>query len=207
MARRSHAERTAETRARLLQAVVESLDEVGFQRTTAKEIAARAGVTWGAVQHHFGGKDGILAAVLEESFGRFAALVEQIDVEGTTLEQRVDAFVHNAWRHFSSPHYRSIFEILRHFRPDDDDGDDPVGELTRRFGRDAAALWKQVFADTALPRRRARLLQHYAVSVLSGLATAPAFDGRSGLAAPEELELLADTLVRELTRADRATAA
>ena len=62
--RRSHAERRAETRARIIEAVIESIAEVGFHRTTAVEITRRAGVTWGAVQHHFGDKDGILLAVL-----------------------------------------------------------------------------------------------------------------------------------------------
>jgi len=42
--RRSHAERTAETRARIMDAVVESIAEVGFQRTTATEIARRRGI-------------------------------------------------------------------------------------------------------------------------------------------------------------------
>ena len=60
--RRSHAERTAATRLRIVEAVIESIAEVGFQRTTAVEITRRAGVTWGAVQHHFGDKDGILIA-------------------------------------------------------------------------------------------------------------------------------------------------
>ena len=63
--RRSHAERTAETRCRVMAAVVESIADVGYQKTTSAEIARRAGVTWGAVQHHFGDKDGILMAVLE----------------------------------------------------------------------------------------------------------------------------------------------
>ena len=70
--RRTHAERTAESRARIMSAVVESIAEVGFKRSTASEIARRSGLTWGAVQHHFGGKEGILAAVLEDSFDRFA---------------------------------------------------------------------------------------------------------------------------------------
>ena len=52
--RRSQTERTAETRERVMAAVVESIAEVGYPKTTANEIARRAGVTWGAVQHHFG---------------------------------------------------------------------------------------------------------------------------------------------------------
>ena len=91
--RRSHAERTAETRGKILRAVVASIAEVGFQRRTANEITRRAGVTWGAVQHHFGGKDGILLAVLEDSFDRFAARLADIPVEGTSLEERVSAIL------------------------------------------------------------------------------------------------------------------
>ena len=100
--RRSQAERTAETRARILAAVVESIAAVGFQRTTASEITRRAGVTWGAVQHHFGGKDGMLAAVIEESFNRFAARLADVAPQAPWSE-RIDLFVERAWQHFSSP--------------------------------------------------------------------------------------------------------
>ncbi|MBK6738875.1 MAG: helix-turn-helix transcriptional regulator [Haliea sp.] len=45
--------------------------ETGFASATSTEIAKRAGVTWGAVQHHFGGKEEILEAVLERSHRAF----------------------------------------------------------------------------------------------------------------------------------------
>ncbi len=95
---RSHAERSAETRAAILRAVNESVVEVGFTRTTAAEIARRAGVTWGAVQHHFGGKDGMLTAVLEDSFNRFMERVESVPREGP-LEKQVSLFIDRAWDH------------------------------------------------------------------------------------------------------------
>jgi len=93
--RRTQAERTAETRTRILEAVVESITEVGFGRTTASEIARRAGVTWGAVQHHFGGKDGILDAVLEDSFDRFAQRLADIPLRAP-LRERVSLFLARA---------------------------------------------------------------------------------------------------------------
>ena len=93
-----------------MRAVVESISEVGFQKTTANEITRRAGVTWGAVQHHFGGKDGILEAVLEESFERFAARLAAVPIEGASLEQRVSAFVDIAWQHFGRHRWRYTLE-------------------------------------------------------------------------------------------------
>jgi AcrR family transcriptional regulator len=196
--RRSQAERTAATRARVLRAVVESIAEVGFERTTAAEIARRAGVTWGAVQHHFGGKDGILAAVLEESFAHLAGRLAAVPVEGAPLAERVRGFVAAAWRHFASPDYRSAFEILLHYRPDEAGREGPT--LQAQLLAEMDALWSRLFADAPIPRRRKRVLQHYAMSVLSGLATTTTLEGRSGLVAPEELSLLEATLLRELAQ-------
>jgi AcrR family transcriptional regulator len=193
--RRSQAERTAETRARIVRAVVESLAEVGFQRTTASEIVERAGVTWGAVQHHFGRKDGILAAVLEDSFERFAARLADVQA-GVPLEERAYRFVDRAWEHFSSPHYRSTFEILLNHLPRADSQQEP--SLQQRMFEAWDGLWRRLFADARLPLRRRVILAHYTLSVLSGLAATLALEGDGAGIPSEELDLLKRTLVREL---------
>ena len=143
--RRSHAERTAETRSRVKAAVIESIAEVGYQKTTGAEIARRAGVTWGAVQHHFGSKDGILAAVLEDSFNRFASgLAEAFEVlgEGAPLEKRIETFIDAAWDHFGGSYYRATFEILledsasRRVGGSEEDEDVPLLDFVFRAGED-----------------------------------------------------------------------
>jgi AcrR family transcriptional regulator len=195
-ARRTQAERRAATRERILAAVVESIAEVGFQRTTASEIARRAGVTWGAVQHHFGAKHGILEAVLAESVARLADRTSGIPADAP-LAARVELFVERAWEHFSSAHYRSMLEILLHLAP---------GDRERRpdwrdgMERALDAIWSRVFPDAALSKPRARALQRYTTSVLSGLASLAALDGRGTTRAPE-LRLLAQSLLRELSSA------
>jgi AcrR family transcriptional regulator len=194
--RRSHAERTAETRARVIAAVVESIADVGYQRTTAAEIARRAGVTWGAVQHHFGGKDGILEAVLEDSFDRFAARLADLPLEGTSLEERAHLFVERAWAHFASPHYRSTFEILLNHLP----RVEVRGEasLQARTFRAWDRVWTRLFPESSISRRRRVRLAHYTLAVLSGLASTVMLEGPGAELPPEELELLAATLAREL---------
>jgi len=196
--RRSHAERTAETRARIIAAVVESVADVGFQRTTASEITRRAGITWGAVQHHFGGKDGMFVAVLEDSFQRFAARLDDIPVNGSDLEKRASLFVDRAWEHFSSPHYRATFEILLNHLGREDLHERPTWQeqMFRAWDR----IWMGLFGDSPLPRRRHLVLQHYTVSCLSGLASTLVLEGAEGGLRPSELDLLKETLVRELTR-------
>ncbi len=196
--RRSHAERTAETRARIIGAVVESIAERGFQRTTASEIAQRAGVTWGAVQHHFGGKDGMLIAVLEDSFDRFAQKLEDIPIEGTSLEKRAALFIDRAWEHFGSAQYRSTFEILLNVlvREDLDEHSTWQERMFRAWDR----IWRRLFGDAPIARRRHFVLQHYTISVLSGLASTLMLEGGEARLRGVELALLKETLSREFTR-------
>lgn len=188
--RRSQSERTSETRARIIAAVVESIDEVGFQRTTGAEIARRAGVSWGAVQHHFRDKDGILVAVLERSFALFAERLDQPIPDGATLHDRVDLFVERAWSHFASPEYRSTAEILRNL-PDDLDAS-WQGDLLRQWSR----IWSAYFPESRTSRERRVELLYFTFSVLSGLAGTRLVDRAGGRLEASGLALLKDTLER-----------
>ena len=192
--RRSHAERTAETRAKVMAAVVEAIAEVGFQRTTAAEITRRAGVSWGAVQHHFGGKDGILVAVLEDSFNQLADRLAAEDPGRLALAERVSVFVDRAWEHFGSSRYRSTFEILLNY-PDAGTGG---GEAWRSMLSAWNEVWDRLFPAPHLSRRAVVTLQLYAISVLSGLATARMLGDPTARLLDGPLALLKQTLVREL---------
>ena len=48
-------------KARIRDAAVELIGEVGYERATTRAIAERAGVTSGLIRHHYGSKEGLLA--------------------------------------------------------------------------------------------------------------------------------------------------
>jgi AcrR family transcriptional regulator len=194
--RRSHAERSATTRAKIIAAVVEVIARDGFQGLTAQQIAHRSGVTWGAVQHHFGGKDQLLLAVLEDSFDRFAERLEHVSVTGTSLAARAALFVDHAWVHFRSRHYRATFEILLNYlgREEHHGAGDWRVAMSRAWDR----VWSRIFADAKLPRKRSLLLQHFTVSTLSGLASTLMLQGADAALPTAEIEILKTTLRREL---------
>jgi AcrR family transcriptional regulator len=67
--RRTQAERSASTRAALLAAARDLFAERGFAGAGREEIVRRAGVTRGALQHHFGDKEGLFRSVYEQVEG------------------------------------------------------------------------------------------------------------------------------------------
>ena len=65
-------DRSRATRERLLEAALESLAEVGWHGTTVVAVAARAGVSRGAAQHHFTTRDDLVRAALDRVYVGFA---------------------------------------------------------------------------------------------------------------------------------------
>lgn len=60
--RRTQQQRREETRQRLLDATIDCLVEHGFAGTTTQRVQERAGVSRGALLHHFASKADLLAA-------------------------------------------------------------------------------------------------------------------------------------------------
>lgn len=61
-------DRSRITRARLLEATIDSLAEQGWNATTVGAVAERAGVSRGATQHHFPTREDLITAALEYMF-------------------------------------------------------------------------------------------------------------------------------------------
>lgn len=68
--RRTQHERSAETRALLLDVTIECLAELGYGGATAQVIAERAGLSRGAQLHHFGSKMALVTQAMEHLFER-----------------------------------------------------------------------------------------------------------------------------------------
>ncbi len=74
--RRSQAERRAETRRLLVEAGRKLFAERGYAETGTPDIVAAAGLTRGALYHHFADKTALFAAVVEAEHAAVAASIE-----------------------------------------------------------------------------------------------------------------------------------
>ena len=86
-------DRSRETRRRLLETTIRSLARHGWEVSTVAFIAAEAGISRGAVQHHFRTREALILAALEAMFEERAALLDALpDPEGSSPD-RVHAVV------------------------------------------------------------------------------------------------------------------
>ncbi|WP_328390876.1 TetR/AcrR family transcriptional regulator [Nocardia sp. NBC_00416] len=77
MPRRSQEDRSRTTRTALEQAGRRLFTERGFAGTSAEQLVIEAGVTRGALQHHYGDKRGLFLAVLEQLETEITAEIER----------------------------------------------------------------------------------------------------------------------------------
>ncbi len=117
--RRTQEERSAQTRARILDAAVDCLVEFGYAGTTTPRVARRAGVTRGAQVHHFGSKTDLVAAAIKHlaqrrissTLGDVSDLVASDDPVGGILD-----FL---WEVHQGPLFAATTELWLAARTDD----------------------------------------------------------------------------------------
>jgi len=100
------------TRARIRDAAIHRFGEVGFERSTVREIAAAADVSPGLVLHHFGSKAGLREACDEHVVASFGASRAEMVETGTT-----DPFATLAALREEEPHLRYLMRALRDGSP------------------------------------------------------------------------------------------
>lgn len=109
--RRTQEQRSAQTRARLLDATIECLVQYGYSGTTTPRVAEMAGVTRGAQVHHFGSKnDLVIAALAHLAQKRTAALAGNVaDLPAT--EDPIGAVLDLLWDLHQGPMFIAAVEL------------------------------------------------------------------------------------------------
>ncbi len=96
---RTQADRKAETRSRLIDAAADQFARSGFHAVSADVVADAADRTSGSLYAHFGGKEGLLLALLDDMKDATAAAIRADLEQASTVDERIAAL----WRHFADP--------------------------------------------------------------------------------------------------------
>jgi AcrR family transcriptional regulator len=103
---------SAATRQQVIDAAVETIVEVGFDLASSREILRRAGYTWGVLQYHFGSREALLLAVLQDSADRFTELLSSVTIAEGPPADRLESLLAILDSHYGSPQYVAALEII-----------------------------------------------------------------------------------------------
>ncbi|MEI6668931.1 MAG: TetR/AcrR family transcriptional regulator [Acidobacteriota bacterium] len=87
----SQGEQDPQTRNRLLESAVHIFDRKGYSAASVREIAEMAGVTKPALYYHFGSKEGLLIAILDEAVREFGKAIRLAGARTGTARDRLVA--------------------------------------------------------------------------------------------------------------------
>lgn len=117
--RRTQAERRARTRKALLEAAIELLAEAGYASVTTRAVARRAGVTPGALQHHFDGRADLVSAAAEHlRIELTRELVARTPTAGRTERELAEELLDGLWELHRGPLMVAVAELLVAARTD-----------------------------------------------------------------------------------------
>jgi AcrR family transcriptional regulator len=184
--RRTQAERTASTRALLLDATVECLAELGYAGTTTTEVSRRAGVSRGAQLHHFPTRNELLASAVDHVFQRqleeFRAAFSELPPGVDRMEAAIDLL----WPNFTGPTFAAWVELAVAARTDPDLAVHVSG-VGARFDADVERTFRELFPEATGPLASAA---SFAFAVFEGLAIRHFYDADTHPEVPEVLEML-----------------
>ena len=139
------------TRTRVLDATVDCLVELGYSGTTTAAVQQRAGVSRGALMHHFGSKaDLLVAAVRHLAEQRGANLVAQaaaLDDSPDRTSQAIDLL----WETFTGPLFTATLELWSASRTDAELRSAVLG-FERSLRRQLDIAMEYLFGDVAAAR-------------------------------------------------------
>jgi AcrR family transcriptional regulator len=166
--RRQQSDRTASTRAAVLEATVELLVERGYSGTSTRLAAERAGVSLGALQHHFPTRAELSVEALRFVSERLAA---EFVASGKRSHEAEDGFISMLDRLyvvFRGPTFAAAVEIHLASRTDQS-LQVPVGQLNRDIDELIASGASSLLPELARHPGFPELLET-SVSAIRGLA-------------------------------------
>ena len=165
---RTQAQRSAETIAKLLTAARSVLADSGYQGMTTSLVAKRAGVSRGALLHHFPNRAALVVATAEKLIESEVHAFRDAMASLPATADRYHAAIDFLWRLFQSDEHLAWTELSLGARSDPDVADDVrrVGEMIHTR---IADTWAELFPE-ARESDIADIAPDFSTALLDGLA-------------------------------------
>lgn len=142
--RRTQAERSERTIGLILTATLDSIYELGFVKLSTNEVARRAGISRGAMLHHFPTKEALISAAVEKLLDEEILQVRLMAGAYQKKELTLEDFVDFLWERFSGRLFMITIDYLSVARTDDAIRA-AIQPVSLQFNKSLNEIWTQFF--------------------------------------------------------------
>ncbi|WP_249978638.1 TetR/AcrR family transcriptional regulator [Vreelandella olivaria] len=168
MKRQNQEERSRQTQARVTQATLECILEKGIRATSTVDIARQAGVSRGALVHHYPSKTLLMQAALEDLLSREVESVRHMAAQVKAGELNFDSLLKALHEHFKGDLYMVTLEYLTNARTDPDIMKVLV-PLAARFNDSLEQIWEQLVASSEHTSHQNRVALNATLCMMRGM--------------------------------------
>lgn len=154
--------RSARTREKVLGAAIECIYELGLQNTSTIDITKRAGISRGAMLHHYPSKEDLLSAAYEALLEMEANKLKRAAEDYRNGGLTVDEFIDQLWARFSVESFSITMDYFAAARTDKSLRG-KVQKARRNYDAALNDIWTNYFSDSSADQRE--LLAHLQLTV------------------------------------------
>lgn len=167
--RRTQEDRSREARKKILAATIDVLMRCGYGGLTTKEVAKYAGVSNGALMHHYANKAELVVAATAEVYEEWSRRGQRIAKSAKALENPVEGFITDCLSVYFDWPFIAALEVIIVARTDE--------ELMARilpvmehYRATTNQLWLQVFGEAGLSATEAKAVLNLTLNIVRGMA-------------------------------------
>lgn len=173
--RRTQAERSEETRTRILKASAALMRKRGYARFRTADVAAEAGLSRGAQLHHFPTKDALVVATLEYVFEQAQTLSRRRAAAVNQPRDLIEAVIADAREFFFSEHFMTAIDIVLSTSTDKSVRRQ-ILEISRKARRPVETAWAEALVASGVDAALAPDIVALTLSLVRGMALRTLWD-------------------------------
>lgn len=166
--RRSQKERSAEMSARLMHSTIDLLHQQGLARTTTSDIARHAGVSRGALTHHFPSREAIISASVADLLSKTTRDLHRFAEEFMARGGSSDEIVDYIWRMMDDRLFYVTMEYLPEARHNADFRADLI-PMVKDFHAGLDAIWDALAARAGTAPDHTRTVMNATMCLFRGM--------------------------------------
>jgi AcrR family transcriptional regulator len=166
--RRTQEARSEDTQRRLLQATIDLLFERGLTRLTTPDIAKRAGVSRGALTHHFANREEIVVRALAVQLEAATLGLRQFCDARPAPTMSTDDVVDYLWPMMAGGLFYTTLEYLPEARHNDGFREQLL-PVVQEFHAALDAIWTRLAESHCVPAAQARVAMNASMCLIRGM--------------------------------------